>query len=512
MTMHYSRRRGPWGDVAHIGVESTAWGDCRVRSAPVLSPSPSSFSVAAESGYHLKSGAGIAAATESQRQPVRRIIRQSGATVIDKSKRWGRLIFSWFAGELHLGIGKAMDENRCSTPNDDKDADVQGIAENSPEAVDATGDETNGSAAPDDVTPENDYHEKASSDAGHGDDPEAPSVPEPTMKSEPTEPQSQDGAKVASASWIARGKELLAGKLRYLVPGAVALIVVLGALTYFFVHDWADATCLKPQICSICGATQGEPLGHDWAEADCRYPETCKRCGEERGAALGHDWADATCTQPRTCKRCQSTTGTALGHDMGEWVVDQGATCTEYGKQHRECRRCGEIENGVIQKTEHTPGEWVVVESPHLDENGDAVPGRRVRSCTACGQEIESETFSMSSEEIAAAYKDSCSSFTYDQVARDPDTYFGERAKFTGEVIQVLQEGNSYTLRVNITQVSYGWSDTIMVSYTSSAGESRILEDDVITLYGVMGGMYTYETIFGAEVTVPLLFAEYVDR
>ena len=118
----------------------------------------------------------------------------------------------------------------------------------------------------------------------------------------------------------------------------------------------------------------------------------------------------------------------------------------------------------------------------------------------------------MSSEEIAAAYKDSCSSFTYEQVARDPDTYFGERAKFTGEVIQVLQEGNSYTLRVNITQVSYGWRDTIMVSYTSSAGESRILEDDVITLYGVMGGMYTYETIFGAEVTVPLLFAEYVDR
>lgn len=405
-----------------------------------------------------------------------------------------------------------MDERSCLTPNDDKDTDAQGISEDSPVSVETTSNRTNGPIESDDVTLNNDFSKKESSDPRSEYDPEAPFVAEPEINVESVESQNQDGGNDPSATWRTSGKKLLAGKLRYLIPGAVGLVVVFGALIYFFVHDWADATCLEPQVCSICGATQGEPLGHDWTEADCRYPETCSRCGEERGAALGHDWADATCTLPKTCKRCHSTTGAPLGHDMGEWVVDQEATCTEFGKQHRECRRCGEVEDGVIQKTEHTPGEWSVVESPHLDESGDVVPGRRVKNCTVCGQEIESEAVSMSSEEIAAAYKESCGSFTYDQVARDPDTYFGERAKFTGEVIQVLQDGNSYTLRVNITQVSYGWNDTIMVSYTASAGESRILEDDVVTLYGVMGGMYTYETIFGADVTVPLLFAEYVDR
>lgn len=98
---------------------------------------------------------------------------------------------------------------------------------------------------------------------------------------------------------------------------------------------------------------------------------------------------------------------------------------------------------------------------------------------------------------------------SFDDVARDPDAYEGKRVQFTGEVIQVMQDGNTYTLRVNVTPVSYGYTDTIMMSYTAPEGAPRILEDDVLTFYGVMGGMYTYESIFGASITVPLLFAQY---
>ena len=28
-------------------------------------------------------------------------------------------------------------------------------------------------------------------------------------------------------------------------------------------HSWADATCMLPKTCSLCGATDGEALGHD---------------------------------------------------------------------------------------------------------------------------------------------------------------------------------------------------------------------------------------------------------
>ena len=34
-------------------------------------------------------------------------------------------------------------------------------------------------------------------------------------------------------------------------------------------HDWNDADCDTPETCSICGATQGEPLGHDYVNGDC---------------------------------------------------------------------------------------------------------------------------------------------------------------------------------------------------------------------------------------------------
>ena len=82
--------------------------------------------------------------------------------------------------------------------------------------------------------------------------------------------------------------------------------------------------------------------------------------------------------------------------------------------------------------------------------------------------------------------------------------------KLTGEVIQVLQDGDEYTLRVNVTNTGYYWTDTIMAYYVAQPGEKRILEDDVITLYGPMHGLYSYESVLGATITVPLMEAYYI--
>ena len=38
----------------------------------------------------------------------------------------------------------------------------------------------------------------------------------------------------------------------------------------------------------------------------------------------------------------------------------------------------------------------------------------------------------------------------------------------------------------------------------------KILEDDVITLWGTLDGTETYETIFGASVTIPRFEALYI--
>lgn len=117
----------------------------------------------------------------------------------------------------------------------------------------------------------------------------------------------------------------------------------------------------------------------------------------------------------------------------------------------------------------------------------------------------------MSPEEIAATFKAECAVVSYDEVARNPDQYKDKKVKFTGEVIQVMEDSGIYTLRVNVTQTSWGYDDTIMVYYIASEGSPRILEDDVITLYGTMGGMTSYESVLGATITLPILYAQYVE-
>lgn len=48
-------------------------------------------------------------------------------------------------------------------------------------------------------------------------------------------------------------------------------------------HQWIEATCTEPKTCSICGITEGDPLGHDFAPATVDSPKKCRVCGIEEG-------------------------------------------------------------------------------------------------------------------------------------------------------------------------------------------------------------------------------------
>lgn len=116
-------------------------------------------------------------------------------------------------------------------------------------------------------------------------------------------------------------------------------------------------------------------------------------------------------------------------------------------------------------------------------------------------------------EDYANSYKEQCKEYTFEDIARNPESVKGEYAKLTGEVIQVLESGESVTLRVNITKGNYGYySDTIYVAYTrKSDEEDRILEDDVITIYGKLAGIETYTSVLGQRVSLPKIYAEYIE-
>lgn len=272
-------------------------------------------------------------------------------------------------------------------------------------------------------------------------------------------------------------------------------------------HEWTEATCTEPKICSLCEETEGEPLGHDWEAATCVDSKTCTVCNETEGEPLGHTWNDATCTDPKTCSTCDITEGEALGHSISEWFVEKEATCSEEGNKAGTCSTCNAYLTEKITKLAHTPGEWEITKAATSSEEGE-----RSKICTVCSQTVETETYELTAEEKTAAYKAECKTYTYNEIARNPDDYMFEQAKFKGEVIQVIESGDDYTLRVNITKDGRYWDDTILVSYTKNdSSEPRILEDDIITMYGFLAGTHTYETVLGASVTVPLFYATYVE-
>ncbi len=108
-------------------------------------------------------------------------------------------------------------------------------------------------------------------------------------------------------------------------PQLLVIFVLLGILVLFpgcqsnsqapakasHVHNWQNATCIDPKICSTCGLTSGSASGHRWEDATCTAPKFCTNCGTTIGYPLEHDWKDATYNSPQICRRCGITQGSA---------------------------------------------------------------------------------------------------------------------------------------------------------------------------------------------------------
>lgn len=246
-------------------------------------------------------------------------------------------------------------------------------------------------------------------------------------------------------------------------------------------------------------------------KATCTEPKECVNCGAKFGASLGHNWQAATCVKPKTCKRCGETYGKPAGHKPGtQWTTVKEATCTSTGVEKAQCTVCGVWIDRDTAIKPHTPGEMTTTQEASVSfASGQrvATKGKREQKCTACGAVLKTEEFEPTEQQNMDAFKTSCPSFSYNDVARNPDQFNGSYATFTGKVIQVMENSGIYTLRVNKDS---DYSSTILVTYFATEGSPRILEDDVITFWGTLSGVTTYESIFGQSITIPSFTAAYI--
>lgn len=98
---------------------------------------------------------------------------------------------------------------------------------------------------------------------------------------------------------------------------------------------------------------------------------------------------------------------------------------------------------------------------------------------------------------------------TYDNLARNPDDYKGEKVKFKGKVVQVIEGDSENQIRL---AVNSDYDTILYCGYDPSIVSSRVLEDDIITVYGYSVGTISYQSTLGGNITIPGVYVEKIDQ
>ena len=110
----------------------------------------------------------------------------------------------------------------------------------------------------------------------------------------------------------------------------------------------------------------------------------------------------------------------------------------------------------------------------------------------------ESTEPTMSVEEV----KSNALAIPYDDLMRENEQYIGKLVCYRGQVLQVSEiYGDKYVLRVATQQKRYGSyiGDIIWVNYKGK----RLLEDDIIDVWGKVKGIRTYTAVLNHRITIP---------
>lgn len=135
----------------------------------------------------------------------------------------------------------------------------------------------------------------------------------------------------------------------------------------------------------------------------------------------------------------------------------------------------------------------------------EAVKQSLLEAIDAAEQTITAQE-NAAAEEKARGYE---TGITYDQLARTPDDYNGKKCKFSGKVLQVMESDNIVGIRL---AVNSNYNTVLYCMFSQSIISSRILEDDIITVYGTSSGIYTYESTMRASISIPSMIVDKVDQ
>jgi hypothetical protein len=127
----------------------------------------------------------------------------------------------------------------------------------------------------------------------------------------------------------------------------------------------------------------------------------------------------------------------------------------------------------------------------------------------SAAREIKQERTLTPAEAAAAEIKRQARPLAYQAFAREPQKYTGATVSLRGKVVQAVESYGNMVLRVDVTPGQYDvWKDTVYVEYRRrSDTEPRVLDKDIVAIWGKFEGIKSYTTVMGATVQIPYVTA-----
>ncbi|MBZ5946066.1 hypothetical protein [Leuconostoc gasicomitatum] len=140
-------------------------------------------------------------------------------------------------------------------------------------------------------------------------------------------------------------------------------------------------------------------------------------------------------------------------------------------------------------------------------ESIDSSSSESASSSSAAAKESSEDASSEAAEKDPNSYK---TDITYEQIARTPDSYEDKKIQFTGKVLQTM-ENDDDSVQIRLA-VDGNYDNILLVNIDKSLlNNSRILEDDLITVSGISKGTVSYKSTSGSKITVPSMDSKVIN-
>lgn len=317
------------------------------------------------------------------------------------------------------------------------------------------------------------------------------------------------------------------------------------------VHEWEEATLTDPMTCSICGETQGEPRHLQWNDPigddslsvgyyrnspNDRYWIEIKMDGYpievliqllkdgDWSKSYGlynksfYEWVGKLDNYTDTAYQKGNITyfeDTATG--WGHWLVWMDMDSEDQTVVGLANNKRSEIETfirgTVACETMAVGSKGISVEElqqqlidlGYLTGLADGDFGNGTQNAVTAFQKdvglpvtgiVDYDTYEalFSGEEVKTDYSDDIG-YVYDDIMANPDDYTGERLSIEGTVLQVIKEKTELRVKDSDGNVFYCFIPDGIIN-------TRIIQDDNVTISGLCDGLFTYSSILGNTITV----------